>query len=256
MHSYHSDASLLRMKAFRIGRKPVGVWPNMTPPIRGGVYRKAETSVPADLGSCPVDPIDAESASSETDSIASCDIDDLRSSPARDQDSLASSISSDCNSSDEEAIDHVKPSDRSTAGLRKRRGPSSDHAPASSASSLKHLSPAEYTEWAMKEEKDLDRSQFPAIEPEVQQDIAQKYRELHQKVREGGFYQCPYLDYGKECARYATLFITFLVLLRNEWYLTSAIFLGLFWVSPCLRMPLGEVTDGCSSAAPDYVHGP
>ncbi|PTB37174.1 hypothetical protein M441DRAFT_201036 [Trichoderma asperellum CBS 433.97] len=37
--AYHSAATLRTMKAYRIGRKPMGPWLNKTPPVRGGVFR-------------------------------------------------------------------------------------------------------------------------------------------------------------------------------------------------------------------------
>ena len=93
------------------------------------------------------------------------------------------------------------------------------------------LSPSEYTDWAIKQEIERDIKIFPSVDPIIQQEISRKYRILHEKVREGGFYECPYLDYGKEMARYSILFTVSMVALRHEWYMTSAIFLGLFWVS-------------------------
>jgi sphingolipid 8-(E)-desaturase len=215
------------MKAFRIGRKPVGVWSNMVPPIRGGVYRSlVSPSHGADQE--PLADIDVDSSSSDLDDADSVSRGDRSVSPASDIDggSLASSITSvSADGDDLEDEDHLP-----TAGLRKRAVPSSEKDKASKSDPIRRLSPAEYTEWAIRQDEERDAKDYPPIEIAVQQEIARKYRELHQKVRDGGYYECPYLDYAKEGARYTTLFVSFLLFLKYEWYTLSAICLGIFWV--------------------------
>jgi delta8-fatty-acid desaturase len=70
----------------------------------------------------------------------------------------------------------------------------------------------------------------PSIDPETQQQILLDYRELHEQIKAEGLYKCNYSAYGYESIRYATLFASFAFLLYHQWYLTSALFLGLFWV--------------------------
>ncbi|KAK5147593.1 hypothetical protein LTR04_000801 [Oleoguttula sp. CCFEE 6159] len=74
-----------------------------------------------------------------------------------------------------------------------------------------------------------DLRDYPSLSPETQRSITRKYQQLHQTAKDEGFYDCPYIEYGKEIARYSTLFALFIVALRAEWYITSAVFLGLFW---------------------------
>jgi delta8-fatty-acid desaturase len=74
-------------------------------------------------------------------------------------------------------------------------------------------------------------SGFPSVDPETQLAITLEYRALHQRVKDQGLYQCRYSEYGKELIRCALIFGVFISLLRAEWYLTSSIFLGIFWVS-------------------------
>ncbi|KAJ3480300.1 hypothetical protein NLG97_g8102 [Lecanicillium saksenae] len=93
----------------------------------------------------------------------------------------------------------------------------------------KHMSPEQYTEWAMKQQKDTDRDEYPSLEHDVQLAITAKYMKLHQEIDARGLYQCPYLEYGKEMARYLTLFAFSMFSLYKGWYLVSALFLGLFW---------------------------
>jgi delta8-fatty-acid desaturase len=91
-------------------------------------------------------------------------------------------------------------------------------------------SPSDYTDEAVQDGVEQDLLEYPSLDPAVQLDIAHKYRLLHQKVRDQGLYICPMAEYGKELARYITLFVLSMVALHYEWYLTSAAFLGLFWV--------------------------
>ena len=74
----------------------------------------------------------------------------------------------------------------------------------------------------------------PSLDVETQQQILLDYRELHEQIKAEGLYQCNYSAYGWECVRYGVLFATFAYLLYSTWYLTSALFLGLFWVSQYL----------------------
>lgn len=71
----------------------------------------------------------------------------------------------------------------------------------------------------------------PSIDMETQAAILQDYRELHQQFKDEGLYECRYSEYGKESIRYGFLFAIFAGLLYSKWYLTSAMFLGMFWVS-------------------------
>lgn len=66
---------------------------------------------------------------------------------------------------------------------------------------------------------------------ETQRAILADYRALHEQIKAEGLYQCRYSEYAKESLRYGLLFSAFLYLLWCKWYLTSAMFLGLFWVS-------------------------
>lgn len=70
----------------------------------------------------------------------------------------------------------------------------------------------------------------PSLDVETQKAIIEDYRVLHQQIKDEGLYQCRYSEYAKESIRYAFLFAAFAGLLYIKWYLTSAIFLGLFWV--------------------------
>ncbi|KJR87455.1 delta8-fatty-acid desaturase [Sporothrix schenckii 1099-18] len=78
-------------------------------------------------------------------------------------------------------------------------------------------------------EVERDSVTYPSVDPARQQAIIQRYRAMHQRIHDAGWYDCPYGDYAKEMARYTTLFVLFLATLHLGWYVTSAVFLGLFW---------------------------
>lgn len=154
------------MKAFRIGRKPAGIWTNRTPPIRGGVFQK--------LDALPSPPRTA------TPPLDECP--DEKKKTAEEQDAFAAKLK--------------------TAAFI-----------------------------ASAETADIDRDlrDYPSVDPEVQQDVVNKYRALHQRVHDEGFYNCPYSSYAIEMCRYTTLFTCSMVALYHQWYMTSAFFLGFFW---------------------------
>lgn len=199
------------MKAYRIGRKHDGPWINMTPPIRGGIYHKLEALV-----------------EHSSDSDSECDEEDTC-----DDGSSATSIQSSLTSLTSESSAAISIEEKvlhQTLTQRRVKG-SEDHVVAeTNAEARTLLSPSRYTDLLMQEEIDKCISEYPSLNPMVQQDIIQKYRELHQKVRGAGLYDCPYVEYGKEMSRYLALFGLFAVAVRSEWYLTGAVFLGLFWV--------------------------
>jgi delta8-fatty-acid desaturase len=80
-----------------------------------------------------------------------------------------------------------------------------------------------------------------------------EYRALHQQIKDEGLYQCRYSEYGKECIRYAAFFGAFLYLLHIQWYMSSAVMLGVFWV--CL-IAFWTVYYANAQAATDHVRGP
>ncbi|KAK7992590.1 fatty acid desaturase-domain-containing protein [Apiospora saccharicola] len=86
-----------------------------------------------------------------------------------------------------------------------------------------------YTAAMEERERQDDIRNLPSMDMEQQAELREKYQALHQRVKDEGLYDCPYIEYGKECARYAALFGTFLYLASIGWYLTSALFLGGFW---------------------------
>jgi delta8-fatty-acid desaturase len=85
------------------------------------------------------------------------------------------------------------------------------------------------------EQEQLEREEGwrenPSVDVETQKAIIIEYRALHEQFKSQGLYQCNYSAYAWESLRYLALFVAFGYFLHIKWYITSATFLGLFWVS-------------------------
>ncbi|KID92987.1 fatty acid desaturase [Metarhizium guizhouense ARSEF 977] len=222
--AYHTDRTLRTMKAYRIGRKPMGPWTNRTPPIRGGVFQTGTQSenVP-DISDIQLldqdkDFLD-EGYGSGVSRVASRD-QSHRSSP-----SPGPEYATGSQATLERAVPRAKAS-HVQDGVVKGKKPVNGNKVAEAQVAL---NPEEWTEWAIQQGKVNDSRDFPSLDSDVQGAIAAKYRLLHRRIQDEGLYSCPYIEYGKEMARYTTLFGLFLYTLCHGWYMTSAVFLGLFW---------------------------
>ncbi|MCJ1290931.1 hypothetical protein MMC34_002473 [Xylographa carneopallida] len=226
---YHSAKTLRLMAVFRIGRiQPP--WINLTPPIRGGVFRKYQD--------------EEESISSRSD--------DEEPPLASDLASVNSSTTSLELSVDDELKSYNEPLIRSSSKTIECDGYGSDNgceinqrrafqAKADAFelySELKGLTGRPllqdqtrdaFTTQTMQDEINRDLESYPSLDSATQQNITKKYQALHQRIKDEGYYDCRYMEYGKEFVRYSFLFALFLVSLRAEWYMTSAVFLALFW---------------------------
>ncbi|KAL0069698.1 hypothetical protein AAF712_003358 [Marasmius tenuissimus] len=70
----------------------------------------------------------------------------------------------------------------------------------------------------------------PTLSLEVQHRHALEYKKLHQRIIDAGLYKTPYLSgYGPEFARYLALAALSVVAYRHQWFMLSALLLGLFW---------------------------
>ena len=218
------------MGAYRIGRvnEP---WLNFTPPIRGGIYRKYEdedsvTSEDEDHNS--ISPLDSGSFNSSSMSLDIIAQETNPNSFIHTKSSLnnkANVINGQSGGFDGSDVHQI--TDDGTCKQRlATKPPSLSSTPINSA----HV----YTSIAIQKEIDDDIRDYPSVDAETQRNITRKYQALHQRVKNEGFYDCRYIEYGKEIIRFALLFTIFLVSLRYAWYMTSAAFLGLFWVSRLL----------------------
>lgn len=226
------------MKAFRIGRKAAGHWINKTPPIRGGYQQVPSLAsdasekaaytlhIQSDDGVETQDVTPAnDTLQIPTDSLSPPD-----SPPRRDQGTgtACSRASSRCSRRAVSGERRFSDADEKNPELPFLHDV--EKTPLAPKPRL-NMTPEEYTEFAIKQGQKFDSQDFPSLDLEVQQAITEKYMALHEQISEQGLYNCNYLAYGKECIRYLSLFALFIVTLRQGWYVTSALFLGLFWVS-------------------------
>ncbi|KAM5343257.1 hypothetical protein ACJ41O_014223 [Fusarium nematophilum] len=197
--AYHSAATLRSMRPYRIGRKQ-GSWVNRTPPIRGGIFRRATEL--------------SESCSSDTESLEDDSV------------SQATSVSDcSCGVVGGEEEKHGK-----DCGLYNRSRSAARQEPSKISDAVRRRTAAvRVANAGVSKEIDRDLETYPSVNPIVQREIARKYQVMHQRIHDEGLYQCPYLEYGKEMARYTTLFASFAFAFYHQWYITSAVFLGLFW---------------------------
>jgi len=204
------------MNKYRIGRIAIDEpWVNFEPPIRGGLFR----------------PITNHDSTSE------------------DEDSRSELSSSSLDYSSATSVEDATPSQPTSALYRRRSiaaksaashtilSGTSDHEATIDdqietpipPSNHTHHTPTSYTASIEQKEIDRDLEHYPSLDPSTQQNITQKYQQLHQRIKDEGLYECRYREYGKEFLRYSLFFTLFIVTLRGEWYMTSAVFLGLFW---------------------------
>lgn len=245
--SSHSAETLRTMKACRVGRKQIGPWSNQTPPIRGGIFRSLDAlDAPLDTSDTPDTPKFISASDADGDAASN------RLSDTSGRSSLASltseSLSVDADEHLRDAPDVVADFPiRLQTRLQRRilpHGVSAAHDRSSgtekdilpsTAPREAPLTAAEYIDWAVQLGVDRGLRDYPSVDPTVQLDIVKKYRIMHEEVLNEGLYDCPYVEYGKEITRYLILLSLFLTFLHIEWYITSAVFLGLFWVS--CRLP-------------------
>lgn len=187
------------MNAYRMG-KITGRWVNFLPPIQGGTFKRKCNIV----------------AAPEQEAT---------------YDSISSAESSEVSSPLFEAAEDV-------VGLRQRSSGRPSTTRSSSATSRSSMELEEtgndrsrgtLLDARTKKDLDLDIAKYPSLDPATQDTIVQKYRQLNERMRVAGLYECSYSSYAIELARYTFLFMSCILLLRAGWYGTSGLFLGLFW---------------------------
>jgi len=100
----------------------------------------------------------------------------------------------------------------------------------SSASSVFELDDGmSYFNALTKEQIDLDHAKYPSLDLDTQETVVRKYRELDQRLRAEGLYDCNYSAYAVEACRYTFLAGMSFMFLQWGWYATSGLFLGCLW---------------------------
>lgn len=187
------------MNAYQIG-KIEGRWVNFLPPIQGGKFRLNG-------------------------------VEDEMDEPIQDDDFASSTASS------EVCSPLFEPAEEVVSGTRQRNSHNVSATRSSSSTSLSSMeldeveakSSGALLDARTKKELDLDLAKYPPLDAATQADIVERYRQLNDKMRAAGLYQCSYKSYAIEVSRYLFLFGMCLFLLRAGWYATSGLFLGMFW---------------------------
>lgn len=205
------------MQKYRIG-KLINPWTNRTPPIRGGVFTNPEESTS-----------DSELSDASTLVAYSTSNDDaVYDSGAKLRHAIIQEVEdvSDCLASSKPLPPAVPQRDAATQAL---------------------------IEKTIRGEVDDNIRDYPSLDTQTQRAIENRYRALHDRVKNEGYYECRYQEYAKELSRYLSIFALFMTALVHGWYWTSAALLGLFWVSNGHRF---TYTSTDKSLAPDNVHRP
>ena len=199
-----SVASLIIAKRscrFRIGLID-GEWTNFIPPIQGGVFRRAIENGQEAKTSRPGDNTSNATSMSRRPHVTS-------------------------RTSEELKPGHVA-TDQTAVCSEKVEEPDAPMAQATRGWKLEY-EPDSYTAIAIQQAIDFDVAKYPSLDADTQRDIAVKFRALHQRVHDDGYYECKLSNYTTEIGRYLALFGLFLTLLHYEWYISSAVALGIFW---------------------------
>ncbi|KAI1814119.1 fatty acid/sphingolipid desaturase [Poronia punctata] len=198
----HSPEARRQMYKYRVG-KFEGRWTNFVPPIQGGKFRQLSELGPDILDNTP----DYSAASAS-----------------------ATASSSESGSRAPSPVFDRNDADLSSLRRRQSRHDSLRGSPGSSDTSVDHEDKGlSFLNALTHQQISLDLDKYPPIDTATQDDIVKKYRELHQRIKDEGLYQCNYWAYGAECIRYSLLFVSTLLFLRWGWYAVSAACLGAFW---------------------------
>ena len=195
------------MGGYQIGRI-LENWNNLTPPMRGGIYRKADEK-------------NSPSASSSDDE--SCDISTLP--------SLSSLASSTSSLDIPQHLDHNILAQRKSCLITESNDGMKSEEPfalfedasisSSILSSKQYPNPKSYITQVVPDKIDNDVGDYPSVDAATQRNVVLKYQALHRRIQKDGFYDCQHLDYVKEFVRYTMLFVAFLVSSYYGWYVTS-----------------------------------
>lgn len=201
------------MDKYRIGRIE-GRWKNFLPPIQGGKFRKRIDEREME---------EEEEAEEHRAGLVSGSM-------------METTTASSSGPSSREPSPVFDNPETAGSGIRDRR-PKIARSP--SATSLSSVDDAFMTEpldgmahldVLTRKEIKLDLTKYPAPDDLVVQDaIVEKYRQLNERIKAEGLYECNYWAYAIESARYTLFFALMLLFLNWKWYIPSAFFLGVFW---------------------------
>ncbi|KND93046.1 Delta(8)-fatty-acid desaturase, partial [Tolypocladium ophioglossoides CBS 100239] len=201
IEALHSEDARQQMLRYRIGRIQ-GLWKNFTPPIQGGTFRTL-----------------AEMEAGATAIAAAADHDEVDSAKELD-------LSSPSSRSPSPVFDVDGQAAIGRRGAHQSERPSSVSSQSTTDADMDGMS---YLDAITREHISLDLDKYPTPDPETQARIFVKYRELHQRIRDKGLYQCDAMAYAADCCRYMGFFAMTLACLHFGQYALGGVFLGLMW---------------------------
>ncbi|KAH7325126.1 fatty acid desaturase-domain-containing protein [Stachybotrys elegans] len=187
----HSPEAKEMMLRYRVG-KIEGRWTNFLPPIQGGVFRTAE-----------------QIAERTDDSDSDKDV------------NSSTSASREPSPLFDETHDQGARQRRTAAG--------STQSVSSESAAEEEMDGMSYLDSITREHIKLDLDMYPDVDLATQDHIIAKYRELHDKIKAAGLYECNYWAYAVECCRYVACFVTSMTCLYFGRYFLSAVALGCLW---------------------------
>ncbi|KAH8661369.1 fatty acid desaturase-domain-containing protein [Tricladium varicosporioides] len=188
----HSLSAQQKMNRYCIGRIE-GRWENFVPPIQGGRFRPY-----------------CESSADKQEDV--------------EDDTEVHTRNSDISRTPSPVFDTEQ------SNIRKRGRNNQMTSSASSISSVADLDDGmSWLDVQTKEQISLDLAKYPSLDLATQDEVVRKYRELDQRIRAEGLYDCNYSAYAIEACRYTFLAGMMLLFLRLGWYATSGMFLGALW---------------------------
>ena len=205
------------MKTYRIG-KVQEPWTNLVPPIRSNVYAEKKKNADSDEKRHDT----SDSLIPRVDSLEAIDVEQAI---VIDQYKSKHKYQESRDYCDSEKCTGASLHDEGQLPLQQSKLKTTD---------VSTMSRAQYT--AMLEQDEIDQGirDLPSLDVDTQRAITLEYRAMHEQIKKQGLYNCRYSEYYKEMVRYSLLLLIFILFLRAEWYLTSACFLGMFWVSSFL----------------------
>ncbi|KAK6462228.1 delta-8 sphingolipid desaturase [Scheffersomyces coipomensis] len=235
MNAYHSYESIATFTKWKIGEIDQ-YWKNLLPPLQGGIYKRGKYDE-QDITTAD----DFEMLPSRSKSLDD-KLDNLSSSTSSSDDETASPVSSTAPSDD------IFPKNYSAGyphvNTVKPVVPQNTLITGKNIDQLFPLGNSEQNDSSKKPivvdpkvlmtnyDNELTRKdilQLPALDYKTQQNLRDKYNELHDIIIRNGFYDCDLWNYGRELIKIGSLFLYAFSFLKLNYLTLSAVCIGMAW---------------------------
>ncbi|KAK6200383.1 delta-8 sphingolipid desaturase [Scheffersomyces amazonensis] len=230
MNAYHSDETISIFSRWKIGEID-HYWENLLPPIQGGIYKKGQYQQEEDeilvaRTQSLDDKLDDISSTSSLEETASPSL--TNESPNETVDEFPTNYSAGY-----PKVNTVKPvvpqnilvTEENTNNLF----PIDEKVTETIAKKSAIVDPKLLMENYDNELTRQDILQLPALDYDTQQNLRDKYNELHETIIRNGFYTCDLWNYGRELIKIGSLMLYSFSFLKIGWLTLSAICMGSAW---------------------------